>query len=358
MRLCFLTSTPLNFVEGSGTYAGIGTLSRALRNLGVEVELVTPDVRFPVYTATRLWFNEQLRHRDFGAYDAVVGFDMDGYRLAARAGRPHIASIKGVLADEATFERGLAHATMSMQAACEAVHVRRADLVMTTSRYAATRLKQLYRISKPVSVVPESIDLSAWRELFQRNPGQPDPRKFTVLCVCRFYRRKRLHTLLGAASRLRDHIPGLEVRIVGNGPEWARLQALWREKRLGETVKWLGDLSQDALAVEYNRCDVFCLPSVQEGFGIVFLEAMAAGKPIVAARVAAVPEVVSQGLLVEPDDEEALAEAIRRLYCEPDLRLMLAEQGYSIIESYDAPQTARLFLEEMKRLFHTRPDQR
>ena len=61
---------------------------------------------------------------------------------------------------------------------------------------------------------------------------------------------------------------------------------------------------------EYKRADVFCLPSVQEGFGIVLLEAMAAGKPIVAARAAAIPEVAPHGLLVEPDSPEALAAGI------------------------------------------------
>jgi glycosyltransferase involved in cell wall biosynthesis len=115
-------------------------------------------------------------------------------------------------------------------------------------------------------------------------------------------------------------------------------------------VRWLGDLSQSELAAEYQRADVFCLPSVQEGFGIVFLEAMAAGKPIVAARAAAVPEVVTQGLLVEPESGEALAEAIHRLYREPELRALLASQGNHIVERCDAPEVARLFLEEIRKV--------
>jgi glycosyltransferase involved in cell wall biosynthesis len=297
-----------------------------------------------VYTARRLWFNEQLRHRRWDAFDVVVGFDMDGYRVAGRARRPHVASLKGVIADEMRFERGLTRLSMSIQAACEARHVRRAGLVLTTSRYAAGRIQQLYGISRAPSVVPELIDLERWRELFERNPAPPDPAHFTVLSVCRFYPRKRLELLLEAAARLRAGIPGLQVRIVGNGPERARLQAVWRQKRLQGTVHWLGDLSQEELAREYNRSDVFCLPSVQEGFGIVLLEAMAAGKPIVAARAAAVPEVVEQGLLVEPESAEALAGGIHRIYRDSDLRDSLRAAARAVVQRYDAPRVAAMFL--------------
>jgi len=341
MRLVFLTSTPLNLARGSGTFSGISTLARALVQLGVDVEMVTPSFHLPVYTLTRLAFNEQLPFRKMPACDAVIGFDMDGYRLAGCGSPPHIASIKGVIADEMRFEGGVTRWTMAVQAACERAHVRRSRLVMTTSSYAAGRILELYGV-KAASIVPELIDLAGWRELFARNAAQPDPKRFTVLSVCRFYPRKRLHLLLEAGVRLRDRIPELEIRIVGNGPERAHLEAL-----RPSCAQFLGDLSQDALAAEYNRADVFCLPSVQEGFGIVFLEAMAAGKPIVAARAAAVPEVVKHGMLVEPEAAGAIADAIYRLRREPDLGRSLAEEARKDVEQYDAPRVARRFLDEI-----------
>jgi glycosyltransferase involved in cell wall biosynthesis len=350
MKVRFLTSTPLNAVKGSGTYAGITALAGGLRALGVDVEIVAPEFDFPIHTLRRLVFNEQLWWRDASGCDVVVGFDMDGYRVAGRRGVPHVASIKGVIADEMRFERGTTRMTMSVQAACERRHVREADLVMTTSQYAASRLEELYEIPKVGSIVPELIDLAAWRILFERNPVEPDPARFTVFCVCRFYPRKRLHLLLGAAAQLCERIPELQVRIAGGGPEWPKLNALWRDQRLENTVKWLGDVSQDQLAREYRQCDLFCLPSVQEGFGIVFLEAMAAGKPIVAVRAAAVPEVVEQGVLVEPESAEALAEGIMTLYLDPAKRAALAEAGSAIVERYHAPIVARVFLNEVRSL--------
>jgi glycosyltransferase involved in cell wall biosynthesis len=112
-------------------------------------------------------------------------------------------------------------------------------------------------------------------------------------------------------------------------------------------VRWIGDASMSSLAEEYNRCEVFCLPSVQEGFGIVLLEAMAAGKPIVAARAAAIPELVRNGILVEPDNPEALAEAIGRLYGDSELRRSLGSQGLQDVERFEMNRVAGLFLAEI-----------
>jgi glycosyltransferase involved in cell wall biosynthesis len=332
----------MNVVQGTGTYVGIHVLARTLRGLGVEVEMVTPRFPCPSLTLRRLAFNQYLRTITTAA-DVTVGFDMDGYTIAGRRAGFHIASIKGVIADEMRFEKGWTRTTMAIQARCEAKHVGRSGLVVTTSAYAAERVQELYGAKRAPRIVPELIDLSAWSALLPPNPLQANG-KFVVLTVCRFYPRKRLHVLLAAIPRLRSEIAGLEVRIVGAGPEEARLKALHRKAGLGETVFWLGNISRRELAHEYSACDVFCLPSVQEGFGIVFLEAMASGKPIVAARAGATPEVAPHGLLAKPESADELADAILQLYRNPALRASLAKAGSSFVRKFDAQIVGREFL--------------
>ena len=347
--LQFITSIPWGVRKGSGCYVGTRTLAEALRAPGLHVDVIRPRINTPVYTATRLLFNESLRWRRFhGA--ATIGIDADGYAISrGRHSPPHIACIKGVLGDAVRFEAGAAKASLAFQANLERKHARRADLVITISRYSAERLKELYGVKNAI-VVPELIDLHAWRHLFRVNPAAAPPSKFIILSVCRFYARKRLDILLRAACVLRETIPELEVRMVGNGPERDRLHQIARELDLGSTVRWLGDASLSNLAEEYNRCDVFCLPSVQEGFGIVFLEAMAAGKPIVAARAAAIPELVRNGVLVEPDNAEALAGAIVRLYRDPALRRALSSAGLRDVEQFEMHRVAARFLSEIAKV--------
>src|SRR5207249_1697202 len=102
----------------------------------------------------------------------------------------------------------------------------------------------------------------------------------------------------------------------GDGPESRHLRALHAELGLGDAAVLLGQVSRAQLAVEYVRARCFCLPTVQEGFGLVFAEAMAAGLPVVACRVAAVPEVVEDrrtGFLVNPRSPDELAMAMETL---------------------------------------------
>src|SRR4029077_5020730 len=104
-----------------------------------------------------------------------------------------------------------------------------------------------YGLERFPTVVPELIDLAAWRRHLAAFAAPPAQR-FTVLYVGRFHRRKRVGLLLEAAAELRATIPNLEIRIIGNGP----CDAAWRERavqlKLGNTVNWLGDISRAALA--------------------------------------------------------------------------------------------------------------
>ncbi|MEO8595044.1 MAG: glycosyltransferase family 4 protein [Candidatus Solibacter sp.] len=342
MKFRFLTSTPLDVTRGSGTYVGISVLAGALRDLGHTVAVESSTRRFPVYTLERLWFNRSLYPRD--DFDCTVGFDMDGYRIAAQ-GR-HVAALKGVIADEVRFESGMTAFTMGIQARCERLHVRRAARIITSSRYSAEFAQRFYGLSQLPAVVPEPIDLAVWRAQLAAFPASAA--RFTVLCVSRFYKRKRVNLLLHAAAKLRAVIPNLEVRIVGNGPRARAWHALARELKLADTVTWLPDIARSDLAAEYNRASVFCLPSVQEGFGIVLLEAMTAGLPIVAARAAAVPEVVPHATLVEPESVDSLAAGILDLYSSPETRSAQRIAGRPWVEQFDAPRVAQLFLAAVK----------
>jgi glycosyltransferase involved in cell wall biosynthesis len=339
VRIRFLTATPLDIRRGSGTYVGIQVLAGALRNLGHSVVYETPRLRLPVFTVERLLFNRMLKvSREC---DLTVGFDMDGYRIARRE-PGHVAALKGVIADEVRFESGMTRLTMGLQARCERLHVQRASRVLVTSRYSAERAREFYGLREMPAIVAEPIDLGEWRRLLEQHPFSAS--RFTVLFVGRHYRRKRVDVLLRAAAQLRGRIPDLEVRIVGRGPCTERWRELARELKLEGTVTWLGDVSRAELAEEYNRADLFCLPSVQEGFGIVLLEAMAAGTPILAARAGAIPEVAPHARLVDPDDAAALAEGIDALYRSPEARAAQARAGSAQVVEFDAPRVAREFL--------------
>jgi glycosyltransferase involved in cell wall biosynthesis len=294
------------------------------------VDYESPTRHFRIYTLERLWFNRGLRPSR--AHELTIGFDMDGYRIA---GPGHIASLKGVIADEVRFERGLTRATMSVQARCERLHVHRAERVLVTSEYSADRACEFYGLKERPSVVPELIDLANWKQYLADHPASAS--RFTVLSVGRFYLRKRVDVLLRSAAILRQSVPDLEVRIVGNGPCNEAWRKLAGDLKLENTVTWLGDVSRAQLAEEYNRCHVFCLPSVQEGFGIVLLEAMAAGKPIVAAHAGAAPEVAPHATLVAPDNAEALADGLRS----PGT----GAAGLERVQEFDAARVAARFLE-------------
>jgi len=345
LHLAFVDSWVAAPERGTGTAVAISGLAAGLEAIGCRVTHVRPEGAGHPRLPERLRFNLALPGRiDLSAYDAVVGFDLDGFRLRPVPGDRYAVSLKGVAADERRYERGLSRATLSLLAALEGGNARRASRVLVPSEHSRRRAVEAYRLDpERVSVVPEGLDLGPWREGAEGRAGGA-----VILSVARQYRRKDTRTLLEAFSRVRGRHPAAALRIVGGGPELPALRARAAELGLGAAVTFLGELPDDeAVRREYLAADVFCLPSLQEGFGIVLLEAMAAGLPIVATRAAAIPEVVPDGeagLLVPPSDPEALAEALDRLLSDPDLRRRLGEAGRRHVERFDWKIVAGEFL--------------
>jgi glycosyltransferase involved in cell wall biosynthesis len=350
MRIVFIDSWPADVRLGSGTATAIAGLRGGLVALGHEVVTLRPrGAPRGSLTVHRLLFNLAVpRHLNALRADLIVGFDIDGFLWARRRRtQPYVVALKGVAAEERQHERGQPRRLLGVLAWLEGGNARHADGVVTTSRYLRDAIVRHYSVTpERLRIVPEGIDLARWRG---PAPASGDGR--TVLCVARQYPRKHVADLLRALPMVRRVVPEARAVIVGDGPEHAALRRVAAQLELGGAVTFRGAVDDATLLSCYRSADVYCLPSVQEGFGIVFLEAMASGLPIVATSAAAVPEVVppDAGILVPPGNVEALAEALAALLEAPARRRELGEAGQRAVRAYDWPLVARRFLEELER---------
>lgn len=165
-----------------------------------------------------------------------------------------------------------------------------------------------------------------------------------LLFVGRLAGVKGVPVLLDAIGRLRHRHPQLHLTLIGDGPDRASLEARVSAEGLNEVVSFLGYRSQDEVAAELARTDVFVLPSFAEGVPVVLMEAMAAQVPVVTTQIAGVPELVEDGTsgrLVPPGDSEALAKALSELLSDPDRRRSLGAVGRSKVSAnYDMRKEA------------------
>jgi glycosyltransferase involved in cell wall biosynthesis len=214
--------------------------------------------------------------------------------------------------------------------------LRHMDRVWAISSYTANRVTDLYHIPgdrvrlMPLSL-PPNFELSA--PVGGRVNGSFDkPLILTVARLDASERYKGVDTVIRALPSVAASMPSVEYVIVGEGSDRARLQRLVSELKLEKRVHFLGRLDDQRLSRLYRDCDIFAMPSRKEGFGLVFLEAMAAGKPVVAAWAGGTPEVVGDhetGFLVPYGDVRALAQALTTLVNDDGLRVRMGEAAKS-----------------------------
>ncbi|RJO60966.1 MAG: glycosyltransferase family 1 protein [Dehalococcoidia bacterium] len=198
------------------------------------------------------------------------------------------------------------------------------------------------------TVIPNGVDLKRFHPGVKPMPGYDDG-KINILFVGRLEKRKGCNYLLNAYARLKKKYPNIRLIIVGPGVNLRRrYEFKVRFSRLKDVV-FTGGVPYEELPRYYQTADIFCAPATgKESFGIVLLEAMALGKPIVATSNDGYASVVThgeQGLLVPPKNIKALAEALKRLIEDGSLRGKLGANGLKTVQSYDWPLVARRVLD-------------
>jgi len=180
--------------------------------------------------------------------------------------------------------------------------------------------------------IPSAVDLEGLRPAKERAQVRRelglDEHAFVVLTLASLVHRKGVDVLIRALALLVGAGAPCTLLVAGEGPERARLEDLARELGLGARVRFLG--AREDKAELLAACDVFALASRAEGLGVAALEAMALARAVVASRVGGLADSVLHartGLLVEPDDAPALAQALSELCADPALRERLGAEG-------------------------------
>ncbi len=157
-------------------------------------------------------------------------------------------------------------------------------------------------------VVPNALDPT----LEPPRPGKPDDATHLILSISRLTTAdnyKGIEHLVAAMPAIRAAVPGARLRVIGRGDGLPALVAQARSLGLEGAVDFAGFIDDAGLGVEFERCRLFALPSQKEGFGLVYLEAMAHGRPCLGARSGGVPEVITEatGVLVGYGDVPGIA---------------------------------------------------
>ena len=215
------------------------------------------------------------------------------------------------------------------------------DVLTFVSRYTRSRFSAAFGRLAPLEHLPSGVDVETYRpnpvaraEIRARHGLGDRP---TVVCISRLVPRKGQDMLIRAFPKIRERVPGAALLIVGGGPYEDTLRALAQENGVAQDVIFAGSVPWSELPAHYAAGDVFAMPCRTRGpgldveaLGIVFLEAAAAGLPVVAGRSGGAPETVRDGVtghVVDGRDVAELADVVGGLLADPERAAKMGAAG-------------------------------
>lgn len=236
-----------------------------------------------------------------------------------------------------------------------------ANCIIANSRYTAKVVQHMGIDPKKITVLPlgphHTPEAPREHEVWLQSLGVT-PDDIIILSAARLVRRKGIDQMIAVLPEVIKQV-GKKVKlvVVGDGPDKARLQSLVREAGLTNSVIFTGQVSDPQLNLLFSRCVIFSLPNREEpggdveGFGIVFIEANAFGKPVIGGKSGGVPDAIEDGVngfLVEPLNRAMLLKALLRLLQHPEVAHTLGEQGkLRVAEHFDWKTNVHALAEQL-----------
>jgi glycosyltransferase involved in cell wall biosynthesis len=216
--------------------------------------------------------------------------------------------------------------TLRIKRVIRGAQQRRASTLLLSTPAAVTQLAP--GVQAHVHELPLGLDDRAWHPASEAPAGQ------TVLFLANLEVRKGIHVLLDAFEAVAAQLPDARLQVAGYGPEGEAVRRRIADSPGLGRVELLGRVDRESVLALMQACDVYCLPSYGEPFGLTALEAMACARPVVATAAGGLQHVVPDvgGRKVPPGDPAALAGALVEVLGDPELRRVMGSHNREVIE--------------------------
>jgi len=200
-------------------------------------------------------------------------------------------------------------------------------------------------------VIPNGINIKEYE--LESNKYSDDNRSIRLVSVSNLIRTKGIEFNIIALSALTKEFPNLCYQIIGDGEDKYRLLDLVLRYGLEEKVEFLGYLDNNQVIEHLKYSHIFSLPSYEEGFGVVYLEAMAAGLPVIGIQDQGISDIIrnsENGFLVQPQQVEPIVEILRLLCSDGEFRKLIGNNGRKTAEQYDWSEISLIYDNEFKNI--------
>src|SRR5659263_71904 len=266
-------------------------------------------------------------------------WDAESFVFSLLKNIPLVVRIETPLFKVAEIQRWAITKDLKLANWIEGEAAKRADKVIAISNNIGTLISNHHNIAKDdIELCPPGIELPNKELIINRQ----EDRRFNVLFVGRLEKRKGVETLFKVMPVILEKFPETEFYLVGSdtnlapgGESYKKYLLKILDNKFHKNVTFVGYVDDVELKNYYKICDIFVAPSIYESFGLIFLEAMAWEKPVIGCNVGGIPEIVEDGkdgILIQPDDENALSRAIVKLLTDEELRIRMGENGRKKVE--------------------------